>query len=56
MLKKSKLDAPRNKKAVIQMMAEGKSQVEVSRQLDVSESQVSRCVTSIPFINEFNGI
>jgi len=44
MQKKSKLDAPRNKKAAIQMIAQGRSQAEVSRQLHVSESQVSRFV------------
>jgi DNA-binding CsgD family transcriptional regulator len=38
MLKKTKLDASRAKKAVIQMIVEGKSPAEVSRQLHVSES------------------
>ncbi|MGD0277543.1 MAG: helix-turn-helix domain-containing protein [Syntrophales bacterium] len=44
MQKKSKLDAPKAKKVAIQMIAEGRSQAEVSRQLHVSESQVSRFV------------
>jgi hypothetical protein len=42
MQKKSILDTPENKKAVVQMMASGESQAEVARHLNISESQISR--------------
>jgi DNA-binding CsgD family transcriptional regulator len=36
MHKKSQLDAPRAKKEIVQMIAQGRSQAEVSRQFQVS--------------------
>lgn len=42
MPKRSKLDAPENKKSVVHMITSGESQTNVARYLNISESQISR--------------